>query len=846
MTWAAFLANGFGSAEYRLEIEGWPYQFVTHPDMEQVLGDTRERIACLSREGFEWEESCDFVIPELDGSAPVVRFIQTHDDRRDLASILAKRPTPLLSVSNTASPSTSILAVDQDVFGEAWDPSAASSRYVHLGKEVIYATAVSATTGSAVLTCVRGRWGTDAHAHFAISYQAANASSPIISDYPYSMEGRWAKLFVYGEGDNPYGEGTQVWRGLVGHDARYDGDTGWSLQLEPTHEKLKEEMFTNAGETIEIRGINTHISLSFTDMTSSTRVFMEFWGAWETQEGFVADLSDALEAVRTNGSHSSWVGTGVGFSSIVDLGTSLSAANITALSAYEEDGSLAYTGGTVTETEVAGRWGIEATAAGGAQLFIESGYYIPSGTNDYAQSHNVDPLFAGNVVEIFNASTGAYVAINSSTGSGAHGNGTFRWVPDPAFDTGNIVSVSGTNVFQTPLPGAGRVPRHDANPSSPSSVADRLYVNKVPPVRTGAADILAARFEDASNSDVVTFSVLDVDANIGFVDGLGTSFTYATDRAWAKETLGAGSLQQSPLQATLCYGITNAAVAASTPDDPVALEYDEFFSALYGHSTSTSQDVLPPLYSGLLGSTWLTASPTEAWKKRQYQYTEPISFWDAASPVLFMHSLVPTYDANGELQLVAFGGYDRTPAKTISANDVLLPGTGAPPPTLERTGQHAALTYFKIEQNQNPYTDESIGPTVEVRNVRVIDTIGPKRKIEKNWTPFAGTREGTAIASVDTNYVPSHDDISTHLIPYFEVFGSGSYTITLPLPLKYFTFVIGDTVAINCYSLPDMNGNEGIDSTGAVTYAGIVTGRKVDLTRGFVVLTVVSDLLPYS
>jgi hypothetical protein len=93
--------------------------------------------------------------------------------------------------------------------------------YVHIGSECVR---VSNAPSLVSLTVTRGQFGTDALRWRIDGTDGSLSPSWIrITDRPERFESRRARLYAYGDGDNPQGNGSHVWMGVVSTEPAMDG-----------------------------------------------------------------------------------------------------------------------------------------------------------------------------------------------------------------------------------------------------------------------------------------------------------------------------------------------------------------------------------------------------------------------------------------------------------------------------------------------------------------------------------------------------------------------------------------------------------------------------------------------
>lgn len=304
MSWARNLETGYGTTRFRLVIHGHPDEFVSDESMERVASvGVRARLALLNSATIKLSERATLVDAKTEGSGFSAKII---DSRGRATLSLTAQPTArtLLQSQGGGDPGKlTSSAVTITVLSTDGFPSAG---YIWLDGEVIAYTGKTSTTFTG---CSRGQFDTKARAHY---YDAtgAEAREPEITNGPVTMEGRRATLWAYGDGDNPLGLGTKIWRGVVSSQPRYNG-TSYSILIDPITRLLKQTIGGFLDLPVTIRGIyyshanplvircgeatgNDYIE------TPIARTFkFQMCGFWETQAAFLVAVNTELAARAT-------------------------------------------------------------------------------------------------------------------------------------------------------------------------------------------------------------------------------------------------------------------------------------------------------------------------------------------------------------------------------------------------------------------------------------------------------------------------------------------------------------------------------------------------------------------
>lgn len=259
-TWEELLETGNGAVEYRLEIEGFRYNFVTHEDLAITSGSF-VRLPGLTREGLRihYETSMtDRVLKAggmtfniVDSLDPLSAFDPTFgsDENEDAAitEALSFQTTKQTRLRSRVSLITQTIDVDNATGWSAGD-------VIHIGTEAIQIGSVyTGAGGPSFLSCVRGYMNTLAQVH-EITDMDGISNQVWITDAPLMLERRRCRLYVYGDGDDYTGPGTLIWLGLLSAEKELVDATTWRITARARTEILKEKLTGGFGECA-IKGV---------------------------------------------------------------------------------------------------------------------------------------------------------------------------------------------------------------------------------------------------------------------------------------------------------------------------------------------------------------------------------------------------------------------------------------------------------------------------------------------------------------------------------------------------------------------------------------------------------------
>lgn len=299
MTWGATILSGSGKLSFRFHIEGCVYDWVTDANMEAAATTGASAKAArkkgLKRDGLTFSDEAmpldgkvkctgpTIRIADIDGAATYA-FTFQGDDPTWLTATVTDAATALTVISNTGY---------------------APGDIIHINTEAMYVTSVS---GGTTINVNRGVYGTTAQYHYT-NDQLPRALFPEVTQVPISLEGRRCRLYAYGEGDSPTGDGTAVWHGVVLSDPESsDGGVYWEIATGGLDRLLDQEMGLPQALQAQPRGIYYPAARPFYLVLSqsSTAAYDGTWtdadpivmmGFWETQTEFIADLNVEIQTV---------------------------------------------------------------------------------------------------------------------------------------------------------------------------------------------------------------------------------------------------------------------------------------------------------------------------------------------------------------------------------------------------------------------------------------------------------------------------------------------------------------------------------------------------------------------
>lgn len=294
MTLSRISATGRGRIAARLVIEGLEVEFVSGGRrMEKTTSDGRIRVRGLQLEDVVIGASADLMRATLEAQSLTIKI--ANMDR--IAGSRHGRPTQYL----TRTPSIKLFLAgdiatsDTTITLRSVVGLDTGGGVVHIGTEAI---AYDAIAGNDLTGCTRGHWQTLAQAHFARDGEGLGDAA--VTDRPRAIEGRRCYLYLYGDGDDPQGDGTLRWKGIVATEASWSKGVV-SFQVDPLTRLLAQPIGGDLAGSVGPRGIKYTNSAPFVveivhypPGAEEVHARAKIDGFWETQEEFVTTLNTMI------------------------------------------------------------------------------------------------------------------------------------------------------------------------------------------------------------------------------------------------------------------------------------------------------------------------------------------------------------------------------------------------------------------------------------------------------------------------------------------------------------------------------------------------------------------------
>lgn len=297
MTFARLKATGSGQLRWRVSIDGFPIEAVSTRDMEQDTTDPtaqRLRRVGLVADDIKISEDVDMVLAKARHSGFGLRIV---DIGGAWSQSFFREPDVITRLTG----GTTIDAADTTitVLSTAGFPDTGA---IWINRECIYYGGTTATTFT---SCQRAQLGTLDVNHYTDSFAAGGVTLPEVTAWPRTIEGQRVRVYAYGEGDDPQGDGTSFWVGVARTDVRWDG-SAFRILVDPLWSITESEIGGDIDESSTIRGIyypRAHpLLVRVTQRSSSARdggainatTGVALAGFFETFETFRATLRAAI------------------------------------------------------------------------------------------------------------------------------------------------------------------------------------------------------------------------------------------------------------------------------------------------------------------------------------------------------------------------------------------------------------------------------------------------------------------------------------------------------------------------------------------------------------------------
>lgn len=280
--------TGSGELAYRLVIERWPESWVTHQSMENAAA-TPKRYMGLSVRGAKVKHVSNPLTMESEVSSLTCRI---SDILGRATASFGQRPTLKTWMTSDMTTAAATLQVRASLAAIGWPTSGT----VWIDSEAINYTGL-ATSPNRFTGCTRAQLSSQLQKHYVAT--GGYTRYPEVNNRPPTMAGCRAWLYRYEQNDDPQGNGTIYWRGIISKDPVYDGAT-WTLAIEPLTTLLDRSINGDIANSIQPRGIyypsNPYFSIYLTSDAIGGSLRINLSGFWENNQAFCASINAAIAA----------------------------------------------------------------------------------------------------------------------------------------------------------------------------------------------------------------------------------------------------------------------------------------------------------------------------------------------------------------------------------------------------------------------------------------------------------------------------------------------------------------------------------------------------------------------
>jgi hypothetical protein len=234
VTWSRTLQTGRGTLSYRLEIERLSQQFVTHKSMANQVRLTGLVVNNAKHKVVSQPATADV---EVSGASVSIVDVGGH-----ATAAFAQIPTANTWLTAECTAAATTMSVRSTT---GW----ASAGTLWIDSEAMDYTGITSTSFTGM---TRGALNSVGQKHFTTV--GALLRYPEVTNKPVTLAGARAWLYVYGDNDDPQGDGTLYWQAMVSRDPTFSG-TSWTIGLEPLVTALKRTLNSDIAQPRKPRGI---------------------------------------------------------------------------------------------------------------------------------------------------------------------------------------------------------------------------------------------------------------------------------------------------------------------------------------------------------------------------------------------------------------------------------------------------------------------------------------------------------------------------------------------------------------------------------------------------------------
>jgi hypothetical protein len=762
-SWTDITAIGSGTVDYRLMVEGWPHEWVTTPRITH--GDNangRVVYPGLSYKGLGFSEQSILrdAWPQCSGMNFTIVPTDSNEDT-------------LNSFTRDARPSGYL--IDNIVVDDTtWTtrPATFPSGIYHLATEAVFCDGANNIT--------RGYWDTMAQIHTPVDVE--NNVVPLYN-WPPSMEGRRCYLFGYGPSDDPAGDGSIIWRGVITRPPRMAGDgVSWQLQAQSITSLFDQKVGAGDSVSWHIRGVYHH-----------SRVPMTVWfrselQAYPDEPPYVTRITGFYEsnsewAAYVNAQLSAAIAAEAA-SSLTDLGYSINGGHPTFLGSTGDEEFFgvamkdALDGDTVPGSPV-----VDANGPAKNGENISGRFYVTCG--DTAGNFVINDCFYPPFWEYPLPQARALLGDPQLAPIGP---------PDPALAVAaQFAGLSGlypTILYQ--------------DPDDTTWPSNRLYLQSVDGLDTGS-QLMVRNPSDEDEPPVMTVVEVDTPNKFILIDTSHMGALYLSDESTMVRVVRYGDGNNN--WADFMQEVVDRAPEANLGLTPYI----------------TDNDVNVAAWPAI----WETYPFHDYWRYRTYRFVKPVSVKEVLQPEFRVTGWMGRLEADGRFGVcqMPFVSSTRTAQHTLTDDDLLLPAEGmfGRFPTWEAQ-KDGLINIVFLQLGYSPLTDET-NPLFDYM-LRMTQSISEHKSGEQAKQDIVpkSTPSGSYSLKKRLERTPSAQELSNMILPYLQTLSKDYAVVTVDVPFTKFDVLCGDIVEVTSAYIPN-----GLGGRGVAAKKAICIGRQWDL-----------------
>jgi hypothetical protein len=767
MSHARNLATGSGTIAWRVSIDGLPYDFVTRREMEDTADSLgRARYVGLISRGFKFAERVDLPTAAWEPTGMSVKIANIADRATELFS---KKPTAITHLAADWTSGGTITVTSTTDF--------AASGFAYIGFQTFLYTSLGGG-GVTFVGSTGQQFNTPPLSHYV--GEGEGLAYPEITNWPRSIEGRRVRFYAYGSGDDPQGNGTQVWVGIARSEAKFNG-TEWSFRVDPLSGIWDCDMAADLEKPYSIRGIyygfRDPLVITIMEASGTTSIGsrvaltrLMLCGHWEDQPSFLADLTTLMQDALSN----------------TISGT--------------------FTQTTIAAVALGDSWGVSYTTSSSAK---------------WLQVYGGASAVYGEHGDLVSASDGALSP---------------KW-----FDSGGeeITTVANSTTYTMPLVGGslrrpGTVPRVciGNGPNMASANANSAVIPDNNRVGVSATGFPEGRvyLSDTPNSNATTAIVAWTPNGIGTVErGFTSAIEIDTTDNWltldavtvGTETVPRVATADNPpelrLGNTLATGSLYDLLSALQTGSPTYCMLGSWPFIHAGSASGASADI--DLATSAL-EIEAAAAPSALYSDRVYTFYAPHSLREIIEQECRLLGVYPCYNGSGQIvfRRLRMPSPGEASGATLDGSEIVVSENTLL--TYERS-PFGLFNTIELKLGYDPVADEHTAPLVRIRDVNAYST-NPTAKTLR-IQPF----------SEDHRRRVKYETCVLVGSRVLGVFGAPYSLLTVSVPLTQFSTTLGTVVDLTWSKVPAGDGTLGVSSR-----LGLVVGREWNMMEGRGTLTI--------